>query len=73
MPSSSDLFEAAYAAVDRAVAAHGSERQALIEEAIRLFHAAQAAQEAAKTDDAKRKPRAASRKRRSFGQPPPTH
>ena len=37
-----DLFEVAFAAMDQAAAADGCQRQTLFEDAIRLFHFAQA-------------------------------
>ena len=42
MAARTDLFEVAFAAIDEADATRGARRQALIADAIRLFHLAQA-------------------------------
>jgi len=68
MPARRDPYKDAYSTLDRAIGARGSERQALIEESIRLFHAARAL-------EAKLAEQAATRtsRRRSFGPKPTTH
>lgn len=68
MPARRDPYKDAYATLDRAIGARGSERQALIEESIRLFHAA-------RTLEATLAEHAAARtaRRRSFGPKPATH
>ena len=45
MSARAELFERAYATIERAVVSHGAERQNLIEQAVRLYRAAQALDE----------------------------